>query len=428
MIVACDDCGLKYKIDPDKIKGESARIKCKGCSAVITVNKSSLLEQNDNPETGQEAAEDTTTTPPAAILDIPKRSGMGLTTKVILLMLVVSILPGAGYFLFSFKQTNDYIIEETTNSGVKVSEMLAAEVDEWIDKNARVLQTLAELQEIQSMDRFRQEEILEIVQQKYPWMYLVFTTDMEGFNIARSDGKGLKDYSNRQYVKEVAKDNKALAWQSLIGKTSKKPALVLAVPIKNGDQTTGVLASAMTREAITEVVTNYRQGETGSVFIVDDLGKVVAHQDNAFVTEQRDLNSNPLVVSAKNQNKGMVEFKGEGNLDLIGFSQLTKLGWVLAVQQEKSEAFAALKKAQNFAYVLLAVTVIAIIIIAFIASRAIVTPIRKLTDAANRISVGELSVEIQNTSSGEIGDLADAIIRMQDSIRLSISRLKRRRK
>jgi methyl-accepting chemotaxis protein len=68
------------------------------------------------------------------------------------------------------------------------------------------------------------------------------------------------------------------------------------------------------------------------------------------------------------------------------------------------------------------------VVIAYLASRAIVTPIRKLTDAANRISVGELGVEIKTTSKDEIGDLADAITRMQDSIRLSIERLRRRRR
>ncbi len=432
MIVTCEDCGLKYKVDPEKIKGDTARLKCKGCSAVITIDKKSLLQGTDGvPEasgTGKVVKEETTSPLPSSVLDMPKRSGMGLTAKVILLMLLVSLVPGGGYFGFSFKQSRDYIIQETTNSGVTISKMLAAEVDEWIDKNVRVLKTLADLPEMQAMDRYTQEELLKIVKEKYPWMYLIFTTDLEGFNIARSDDKGLKDYSNRQYVKEVAKDEKPLAWQTLIGKTSKKPELVLAVPIKSGDKKIGVLAAAMTREAITQVVTDYRQGETGSVFIVDELGKVVAHQDHAFVAEQRDLANNPLVLAASSKDSGLVEFKGEGERDLIGFSNVTKLGWVLAIQQGKSEAFAALKKAEKFAYIFLAITVVTIILIAFFASKAIVTPIRKLTDAANRISIGELSVEIENRSSGEIGDLADAIIRMQDSIRLSISRLKRRRK
>ncbi|MBF0226830.1 MAG: zinc-ribbon domain-containing protein [Desulfobacterales bacterium] len=53
--------------------------------------------------------------------------------------------------------------------------------------------------------------------------------------------------------------------------------------------------------------------------------------------------------------------------------------------------------------------------------------INYLTDAADRISVGELDAEIKVTSKDEIGNLADAISRMQDSLRFSMERLRRRR-
>jgi HAMP domain-containing protein len=46
---------------------------------------------------------------------------------------------------------------------------------------------------------------------------------------------------------------------------------------------------------------------------------------------------------------------------------------------------------------------------------------------AERISVGEMDAEIKIKSRDEIGDLAEAISRMQESIRLSIERLRRRR-
>ena len=193
-------------------------------------------------------------------------------------------------------------------------------------------------------------------------------------------------------------------------------------------QIVGVLASAMTLDAITKIVTNWKLGQTGYVFIVDQNGKVVAHQNKKFVQEQKNLSSHPLVKAARNNVMGMVEFKGLDGKDSIGFARKTDLGWTLAVQQNKNEAFAALKKAQSTAFLLFAATIISILFIAYFASRAIVTPIRKLTDAANRISVGELSVEIEKTSQDEIGDLADAITRMQDSIRLSIERLRRKKR
>jgi len=451
MIVICEECGKKYKIDPAKIKGELARFKCKACSHIITVNKQeSVAKPEPTPEAVIEdrpAAEDTgpkettdASPAPTASTSEPmapsvsdrverrkKKAGMGLTTKVILLMLVVSLLPGAIYFVLSFKQTNDRIISDTTRFSEQITDALADEVTEWIDKNVRVLNAVSKMPGIQSMNRFEQEILLKTIQQEYPWMYLVFTTDINGMNVARNDGKDLKDYSDRQYVQDIT-SGKEITWQNLIGKTSKKPALVIAVPIRKNNQTIGVMAAAMTRDAISKRIANWRQGKTGYAFLVDENGKVVAHQKAAFVEKQKDLSKHQLVQAAKAKKKGLVEFKDDNGQNAIGFAKATPLGWTLAIQQQKKEAFAILTKAQTFAFILMGATFVIVVLIAYIASRAIVTPIRKLTDAANRISVGELGVEIENKSKDEIGDLAEAITRMQDSIRLSIERLRRRRR
>jgi methyl-accepting chemotaxis protein len=364
---------------------------------------------------------------PAVTTQLTKGSGLGLTAKVIIMMLLVSLLPGIAYFGITFSQTNERIKDETNRAGLQVTEILTDEVNEWVDKNARVLDMLAKLPAMESMNRANQETILKEVQKEYPWMYLVYTIDLNGMNVARSDDAELMDYAGRQYVQDV-KDGKDLAWQNLIGKTSQKPALVLAVPIKHNGQLVGVLASAMTLDAVTKIVADWRQGQTGYIFITDQEGKVIAHKNEKYVQEQKDLSQYPLVLAAKNKAMNFLEFKDLNNNDSIGFARKTQLAWTIAVQQDKAEAFAALKKAQTTAFLLFAGTLVCIVIIAYFASRAIVMPIRKLTEAANRISVGELSVEIAKVSQDEIGDLADAITRMQDSIRLSIERLRRKKR
>ncbi len=458
MVVICEECGLKYQIDASKKIGDKARFNCKGCSFSIIVDKTKLeaeeeissledallsddstaqesdsladaLEEASTAEIEESQSESVESAEPTAAVgeQTAKRSGLGLTAKVVMLMLLVSLLPAAIYFGLTFKQTSDQIEADTNKSGELVSGLLASEVDEWIDKNVRVLKAAAKLPNIKSMNQFEQETVLKAIQAEYPWMYLVFTTDERGMNVSRSDGKALRDYSNRQYVKDVS-NGSDLAWQNLIGKTSKKPALVLAVPIKSGDITVGVLAAAMTRDDISELVTTYTQGQTGRSFLVDQTGKAVAHRDNAFVLQQQDMSTHPLVKASTNSGSGKVEFTDADGTDAIGFAQKTKLGWTLAVQQAKAEAFEPLKKAQLFAYSLLSVTVVVILIIAYFSSRAIVKPIRSLTDAANRISIGDLDVEISTKSKDEIGDLAAAIVRMQDSIRLSISRLSRKKR
>ena len=97
------------------------------------------------------------------------------------------------------------------------------------------------------------------------------------------------------------------------------------------------------------------------------------------------------------------------------------------LQQDGSEVFYALDRVQEFALILLACTVLVVSIIAWLSARAIVTPVRKLTDAAERMSLGELNVKIDVKSRDEIGLLAQAIGRMQTSLRLAMNRLRRKR-
>ncbi len=219
-----------------------------------------------------------------------------------------------------------------------------------------------------------------------------------------------------------------MAWQTLIGNTSKKPALVLAVPITRQGKTIGLLAAAMTRDAISERVIRFQLGRTGSGFLVDQTGLTVAHQNNAFVLKQRNMSGHPLVAASQKGRQGRIEFIDVNGEPAIGFTSVTALGWVVAIQQNQQEALEPLTKAKFSALVLLAVTLAVVLIIVMVAGQILVKPIKELTQAADRISLGDMDVEIKTQSKDEIGDLAQAVTRLQDSIRISISRLQRLRK
>ncbi|MCF8080708.1 MAG: zinc-ribbon domain-containing protein [Desulfobacterales bacterium] len=445
MIVFCEECGKRYRIDPAKIKGESARLKCKACGHVITVKRQepppeakaspgtesqtpppppeiAAAQKPAEPETAQKAPE-TPEKEPAP----KKRKGkfrFGLTAKVFLTMLLVSLVPLIALGVVAYQQADTQIHADREELAGAIAEGLANHVDEWVDKNLRVLQALAEMPEIQSMNRLRQEPLLKAVHEAYPWMYLVFTVDPRGMNVARNDDSALRDYSDRQYYKDVMA-GKSMAWQTLVGKTSKKPAVVLAVPIKRGETTVGVMAEAMTIDDISKRIATWRQGQTGHAFLVDEKSKVVAHPNKAFTLQQKNLSSHPLIAAANAGKTGLQYFTDDTSC--IGYTAKTRYGWVLAVQQEEQEAFAVLRQILMFGLILFGATILAVFLISLVAGRAITRPINQLTDVAERISLGELDAEIRVKSKDEIGDLAGAIQRMADSIRLSIERLRRRR-
>lgn len=69
----------------------------------------------------------------------------------------------------------------------------------------------------------------------------------------------------------------------------------------------------------------------------------------------------------------------------------------------------------------------AALVLAIAIARSITRPVSHLAEVADRISLGELDVEIDVHGSNEVGQLAESLRRMQTSLRSAIERLRQRR-
>jgi predicted Zn finger-like uncharacterized protein len=105
--------------------------------------------------------------------------------------------------------------------------------------------------------------------------------------------------------------------------------------------------------------------------------------------------------------------------------EIASISTATAMMQSRAKALT--DKARMMALMTLGATLLLIGIIVFVYVYRLTGKIKSLTEVAERISAGELEMEIETRSRDEIGDLAEAIARMQDNIRLCIERLQRRR-
>ncbi|MFC1811573.1 cache domain-containing protein [Thermodesulfobacteriota bacterium] len=446
MVIICEECGRKYKIDPSKMKGEEAKFKCKSCSHMIVVNKPAPPKEKQTPDDITAPAVPTKPEPEQTFEEKPaqqpkekkvvkkikktaharpKKFRFGLTAKLFIMMIFVSLVPLMLFWYIALTQTPEQLRNDTKKNINQISIGIAKHVNEWLDKNIGTLKTFAKMEDMISMDRFLQEPLLETIRDVYPWINLSYTIDLDGMNVARNDAKPLKNYADHPYYKNVIA-GKTIAWHTLIQKSSKKPALILAVPIKNGDEIVGVIANEMSIDDLSRRIVTWEGGDTGFAFLVDENGKVLAHKNREYVRKQKNLRHHPLVSAFRSGKTGSVTFNDKGK-SILGHARGTVFGWIIAIQQEEREAFALVDQLMSYAYILLIVTVVFVLIMAWFSGRALSRPIIKLTDTADRISVGELDVEIHTQRKDEIGDLAEAIARMQDSIRVSIERLRHRR-
>lgn len=49
MIKSCEQCGKKYEINPNDIKGQSAKFKCRNCGSLVTVEKPGTVRESSSP-------------------------------------------------------------------------------------------------------------------------------------------------------------------------------------------------------------------------------------------------------------------------------------------------------------------------------------------------------------------------------------------
>jgi len=460
--IACDACGKRYRIDEAKMKTETAKVKCKTCGHVITVTRPQpagrplpAVAFDLPPAPAAAAAPKPPPRPPStadarlamerlsttSVAEVPpddtaaskafgepRKVRFGLFGKIIIVMLLVSILPFGILWFLTFRETNERIRSDSEALMVQTAKGLADQIDGWIQGNFSTLRMAATLPEIVSMNREQQEPVLKAIGREYPFMYLVFTVGPNGTNIARSDDQPLVSYADRQYYKDIMA-GKTLTWQTVTGRTSKLPALIMAVPIRDGNRVVGVLATAMNVEDISKKAANWKMGRTGFAFLVDEQGNVVSHPKQQYAEKRENLNNTPLISTFRKKGWTSITtpFAGENGQTAIGHARSNSYGWVLALQQDENEIFETLNIIQNFALTLLAVTVLLVVTIAWFSARALVTPIMELTDAAERMSLGELNVKIDVKSRDEIGLLAQAIGRMQTSLRMAMNRLKKKR-
>jgi methyl-accepting chemotaxis protein len=350
----------------------------------------------------------------------------GIFPKILIAMVLTAVIPSSAIWFVNYQSTSTRLAGQIEQQLDGTAEGLQGYVDTWFEMNLRMLRQNAGLPGIQSMDPEQQNPVLKLISEEYNWNYLAFTVAPDGNNIGRSDGKAPKFYGDRVYVQEVLK-GADLGQQVLIGKTSGKPALVLSVPIRSeGGSVVGVLAIAMTIAELSDRVTHVRVGETGQAFLVDQHGKVIAHQNVAYSQDRKDLSDHPAVIAGSKRRSVHLSYVGADGEKMVATARRSRQGWILVAEQTQREAFAPVKQANRNALVLLVMTLSVVGVAAFLLSRRLSVPIQRLTVIADDISRGRLDERIEYVNRGdEIGALARAIDRLRASVRLALKRLVR---
>ncbi len=387
MIVICEECGKKYRIDADRIKGKQARFNCKSCGHTVTVTKpaeeplppveTETMPPPPPPSPGPEPdprepleeaegeKEKKKKEKKEKKAAAPKR--LGLRTKMFLLFFLVPLLCIAAAGWLYIQQLSNLTFQITDESTSVVNQMAEDLIDLKARTVARQVGIYLDAHPELSKEQFEEDpEFKKIAVQK------VGTTGYTGvYELKEVDG-GCRTWAHVN-PKIIGMDMRKLEpslgeyfgpfWAIWSGVTRKKPA-------------TGYY--------------NWRDAD----------GEIRAKFAVCFP-----IKDTPFAVGATTY---LDEF-------------------TTPIQNLHTATEARSSATRNTVVGITVATILLIGIIVILFGHRLTRRIQSLTDVAERISVGELDADVGIDSKDEIGDLGDAVSRMQDSIRLSIERLRKRR-
>jgi len=397
MIVLCEDCGKQYRVNTEKMRGDSAHFRCRACGHIVVVKKPSQpvgeakkailptlrlgtpkpvapetekVKAVEKPETVKKyrpAEQFEPATPARQKPPAMKLKGIGIRTKLMFFLLVPLILALLVGGYFSLKQM------------VELSELITRE-------NSKIVRQMAE-QEIADHARAVALQV--------------------GLYLASHPGLKKERFQQDVEFKEIAVQK--------IGSTGY--TALHGVPDENGiwrnwshvnPKIVGIDMSTL-RKPMGKAFHGFWK-----VFSAGKEGK----ESSGYYTWQD--------ADGRFRDKFMVCVPVKGTPYYV--ASTTYLDeFTRPVERLKEESKTIANTARNMNTVTMLGTIVIIGLIIFFYGRRVTGNIKYLSEVADRISVGELDAQVEVRSKDEIGELAEAISRMQDSLRLSIERLRRRR-
>jgi methyl-accepting chemotaxis protein len=201
---------------------------------------------------------------------------------------------------------------------------------------------------------------------------------------------------------------------------------VAAVPVRQGDRVTGVIAADLDATSLYQYVAVARLGKTGSAELIDpQLEKVISSQDGKPANEAEMVASGalsqrvdfPSARQALAGRAGTVRKEKDAGVNLVtGYAPVPAIGWGVLVQQHESEAFAAVGSLRNWAILIVIVGVLITGACAALFARRAIRPLYAVAQAARSVASGDLRTRVEPSGSSEVRELGVTFNVMVESL------------
>jgi methyl-accepting chemotaxis protein len=347
---------------------------------------------------------------------------ISLFWRFVAVLLLVSLGPLIGITTWVGQVSEQALLSSAKANLTLELDKATREIAGFVKEEEEVLRTLADNPSIISMDAVQQKPILEAAAKTHPELMVVQTSGLDGMNIAKHDATALNNISDRLWFQDIMK-GKPLAYQTLISKTTGKPGLVIAVPIRDGSTLKGVISATIDLQTVSQTINGIKVGSTGFAWLVDTDNKVMAHPDQSLAEKQASMAEHEAVQRARSGATDVDTLSEDGRTWLTVQRSLPQ-GWALIVQMDEAEARAAVEAVNSQSRTTLIVAAAIVLVVALATSLSIIRPIRHMSRYVDQLAGGDFTQPLKMKRRDELGAMAASLNHLQENLRGTVASVK----
>jgi len=192
----------------------------------------------------------------------------------------------------------------------------------------------------------------------------------------------------------------------------------------------GVTVAEINLKLILELISQIKVGKDGYTYVVDRMGRLVAHPDISLVLRGTDMSRLAQVAAALapsgNKAAPVDATNGAGTPVLSADASIPALNWLVFVELPLSEAQQPVIDAGLRALALLVLGLLIAGLAGALLARRMVVPIRALQAGAQRMGGGDLGHRLEIKTGDELEALADQFNRSAEALEESYAGLERK--
>jgi PAS domain S-box-containing protein len=288
-----------------------------------------------------------------------------------------------------------------------IAAALAADTSRFVTYHAASAAALAKAINLSQMGPAQQEALLRALGQEYPDVVAFATYDDRGRPIARGDSHP-PEFIGKSPVFDTARRTNAQAMTLQVSPISGRLLFQFGAPLRRSDNSwAGLLVLSVDTARVVRALASTGAQAEGQAFLVDDLGRVLAHPHVDLNGSVQDLPGMPPVEALLSQpdRDGALLYPGPKGEQLAGYARVSGAAWSVVVERPLAVALAGTHAGRELAFAILLVMMIGAGTAGTFAASVLVRPLQALGRETKRLGEEGAAVALPDSGIAEVRDL-----------------------